>query len=123
MNTTCFLAVLLTLSLSCQTKPKQETDSKTAFVEEDSAALLAKRRGPDAPRTVPDRLVRALYFEHDKTENPFRETKNRALIDEFFANVRRVVFFDFFTNKFGTGVTGCNYQAVFKCYFFAKSIG
>ena len=53
-------------------------------VADDSATSLAKRPGPDSPRTVPDRLVRALYFEHNKTENPFREKENRALIDEFF---------------------------------------
>lgn len=86
MNTSSALFLsLLFMGASCQTKPKQETDSKTAVVEEDSAALLAKRPGSDAPRTVPDRLIRALYFEHNKTDNPFRETKNRALIDEFFA--------------------------------------
>ena len=79
-----FLTLLVLVSLSCQTKPKQETDAKTVTATEDSATLLAKRPSRDAPRTVPDRLVRALYFEHSKTENPFRETNNRALIDEFF---------------------------------------
>ncbi|WP_461108637.1 hypothetical protein [Spirosoma koreense] len=52
---------------------------------EDSAALLAKRPGPDAPRSAADRLVRALYFEHNTKENPFRETKDRSLIEQFFA--------------------------------------
>ncbi len=78
---------LLVISLSCQTKPKQEakTTSTTATTVEDSAAILAKRPGPDAPRTAADRLIRALYFEHNKKENPMRETKDRALIDQFFA--------------------------------------
>lgn len=73
------------MNLSCQTKPKQETPTTSATVTEDSAASLTKRPGPDTPRSAADRLVRALYFEHNKTENPTRETKDRALIDQFFA--------------------------------------
>lgn len=76
------VVVLLLLIVSCQTKPKQETSAVSA--PEDSAAILAKRPGPDAPRSAADRLVRALYFEHSKKENPLLETKNRALIDQFF---------------------------------------
>lgn len=84
MKATYLIALFIAVSVSCQTKPKQESPNETAVETPDSATLLAKRPGPDAPRTVPDRLVRALYFEHNKTENPFRETENRALIDEFF---------------------------------------
>ncbi|WP_461065120.1 hypothetical protein [Spirosoma horti] len=80
-----FIAVLLFFALSCQTKPKQETQTASATETEDSAAALAKRPGPDTPRSAADRLVRALYFEHNKAENPMRETKDRALIDQFFA--------------------------------------
>ena len=76
---------LLAISLSCQTKPKQETQTASTNVTADSAASLARRPGPDTPRSAADRLVRALYFEHNKTENPMRETKDRALIDQFFA--------------------------------------
>lgn len=77
------LVVLLLISaLACQTKPKQETSATSPA--EDSAAILAKRPGPDAPRSAADRLVRALYFEHNKQGNPLLETKNRALIDQFF---------------------------------------
>jgi hypothetical protein len=75
-------AVLMIVILSCQTKPKQE--ASTATLPEDSAATLDKRPGPDAPRTAADRLVRALYFEHSKKANPLLETKDRALIDQFF---------------------------------------
>ena len=78
-----FLALLM-IGLSCQTKPKQETTSSNA-PPADSAAMLAKRPGPDTPRSAADRLIRALYFEHSKTENPLRETKDRALVDQFFA--------------------------------------
>ena len=83
MPTPRLILAFLLIGFSCQTKPKQEA-KETAVVTEDSAALLAKRPGPGATRTVPDRLVRALYFEHNKKENPFRETKDRALVDEFF---------------------------------------
>ena len=85
MKTTYLIPLFIAVSLSCQTKPKQETTNETTVETPDSAALLAKRPGRNASRTVPDRLVRALYFEHNKTENPLRETKNRSLIDEFFA--------------------------------------
>ncbi len=87
MHVRIFFLALLVISFSCQTKPKQETQttSTTAATVEDSAATLAKRPGPDAPRTAADRLIRALYFEHNKKENPMRETKDRALIDQFFA--------------------------------------
>ncbi len=78
------MLALLVTALSCQTKSKQETETTTATVIQDSAALLAKRPAPGAPRSAADRLVRALYFEHNKKENPFRETKDRALIDQFF---------------------------------------
>ncbi len=88
MNITQYL---LTIALfvfvqACQTKPKQGDQATTtsAVVTEDSATALTKRPGPDAPRSAADRLVRALYFEHQKEENPFRETKDRAVVDQFF---------------------------------------
>ncbi len=82
-----FLALTATL-LSCQTKPKQgaETPSTSGTqVQEDSLLALSTRPGSDAPRTAADRLIRALYFEHNKKENPFREKKDRTLVDQFFA--------------------------------------
>ncbi|GAB4015546.1 hypothetical protein GCM10028808_41130 [Spirosoma migulaei] len=87
MKTVCFLLVLTTITLSCQIKPKQETatTSTTATASEDSASALAKRPGPDTPRSAADRLIRALYFEHNAKENPFREKKDRTLVDQFFA--------------------------------------
>ena len=79
-----FAGLLLTTFASCDTKKTgSETNSSTATV--DSAAALTKRPGPDAPRSAADRLVRALYFEHNKKDNPFRETKTGVLIDQFFA--------------------------------------
>ena len=78
-----FIIILLLAAVSCQTKPKQE--ATVAAPPADSAAILAKRPGPDAPRSAADRLIRALYFEHSKKENPLLETKDRALIDQFFA--------------------------------------
>ncbi len=82
---TTYLSLAMLISFSaCQTKSKQDEHKEDTVVVDDSATSLFKRPGPDAPRTVPDRLVRALYFEHNKTENPLREKKNRALIDEFF---------------------------------------
>ena len=77
------ISTLLLSTLSCQTKPKQETSVATPA--EDSAAILAERPGPDAPRSAADRLIRALYFEHSKKENPLLETKDRTLVDQFFA--------------------------------------
>lgn len=77
-----FTIILLLTAVSCQTKPGQETTTTSS--SEDTVALLAKRPGPDAPRSAADRLVRALYFEHSKKENPMLETKNSALIDQFF---------------------------------------
>ncbi|ADB40465.1 hypothetical protein Slin_4485 [Spirosoma linguale DSM 74] len=74
----------LVLMLSCQTKPKQEAKTPSTTAVDDSATALSKRPGPDTPRSAADRLVRALYFEHNKTENPLRETKDRALIEQFF---------------------------------------
>lgn len=83
MRTTYFFLAMAAMNLSCQ--PKQKEETKTATVIEDSAAMLAKRPGPDTPRSAADRLIRALYFEHNKTENPLREKKDRALVDQFFA--------------------------------------
>lgn len=71
--------------VACQSKPKQETGTtSTTVASEDSVATLAKRPAEGAPRSAADRLVRALYFEHNKKENPFREKKDRALVDQFF---------------------------------------
>lgn len=72
--------------ISCQSKPEQETktDSAKSNIQEDSSVALTKRPAPGAPRTAADRLVRALYFEHNKKENPLRESKDRALIEQFF---------------------------------------
>ena len=78
-----FTIVLLLIVVSCQTKP--EKGNTAASFSDDSATALTKRPGPDAPRSAADRLVRALYFEHGKKENPLLETKNRTLIDQFFA--------------------------------------
>ncbi|GAB2600539.1 hypothetical protein [Spirosoma areae] len=85
MLTSRLFIALICIGLSCQTKSNQETDTKTAVATEDSAAMLAKRPAAGAPRSAADRLVRALYFEHNKKENPFRETKDRMLVDQFFA--------------------------------------
>ncbi|GAA4398082.1 hypothetical protein GCM10023187_08260 [Nibrella viscosa] len=85
MPTSRLLIALLIVSLSCQTKTaNQKSATASAAVPEDSTLVLNSRPGPDAPRTAADRLVRALYFEHNKKENPFRE-KNRTLIDQYFA--------------------------------------
>ncbi|AKD57541.1 hypothetical protein [Spirosoma radiotolerans] len=84
MITSRLIPILLFFTLSCQTKPKQETQTASAAETVDSTASLAKRPGPDTPRSAADRLVRALYFEHNKTENPMREVKDRALVDQFF---------------------------------------
>ena len=77
-----FVVILLLIVSSCQTKPKQEASATSSA--EDSTAILARRPGPDDPRSAADRLIRALYFEHNKKENPLLETKDRALIDQFF---------------------------------------
>ena len=83
MKTSYLFLALTVVNMSCQTKPKQEATTSTAT--EDSASALAKRPGPDTPRSAADRLVRALYFEHNKKENPFQEKKDRTLVDQFFA--------------------------------------
>jgi hypothetical protein len=85
MRTRLLLATLLVVGLSCQTKPKQETQTATTTSTEDSATALAKRPTDNTPRSAADRLVRALYFEHNKAENPLREKKDRALVDQFYA--------------------------------------
>lgn len=78
-----FLALCIT-ALSCQTKKTSEATSSTASMVEDSAVVLTKRPTADTPRSAADRLIRALYFEHNTEENPFREKKDRALINQFF---------------------------------------
>ncbi|SOD89527.1 hypothetical protein [Spirosoma fluviale] len=85
MKTPLLLTALVLISLACKTKPKQEAQTTSTTAVEDSAAALAKRPTDNTPRSAADRLVRALYFEHNKTENPMRETKDRALIEQFFA--------------------------------------
>lgn len=87
MNSSRLFLALVLLSFACQTKTGQENQvtSTTATASEDTVAALAKRPAPDGPRSAADRLVRALYFEHQKEENPFRETKNRSVVDQFFA--------------------------------------
>ncbi len=83
MNTSLVfpLAVLL-VSASCQTKSKQEAKTEQTI----SAPVdLTKRPTDSAPRSAADRRVRALYFEHNKTENPFRDAETRSLVDEFFS--------------------------------------
>ncbi|MVM35572.1 hypothetical protein GO755_36465 [Spirosoma sp. HMF4905] len=86
MKTAYLLLISAYMITSCQTKPKQETatTSPSATAIEDSATALTKRPGPDTPRSAADRLIRALYFEHNTKENPFREKKDRSLIDQFF---------------------------------------
>ena len=87
MKTALFLPIILAVLISCQTGSKQEAQlsSTTTTAATDSATVLAKRPPAGAPRSAADRLVRALYFEHNKKENPFREKNDRALVDQFFA--------------------------------------
>ncbi len=85
MHASRLVIALLLVNLACQSNSRQGTETAATAPGADSAALLTKRPGPDAPRSAADRLVRALYFEHNKTENPFRQPKDRALIDQFFA--------------------------------------
>lgn len=82
--TRLFVAILMVSLVACQSKPKQEaTTNQSTESKPDSAAQLAKRPGPDGPRSAADRLVRALYFEHNKEDNPFRE-KDPALVEQYF---------------------------------------
>lgn len=83
MKASFLVAALLITMGSCQTKTKQETTTQATETQPDSAAMLAKRPGPDSPRSAADRLVRALYFEHNKKDNPFRD-KDPALVEQFF---------------------------------------
>lgn len=76
------LTLCITFGFSCQTKTKQEATNKPA-TEQTTAVDLTKRPAGDAPRSAADRLVRALYFEHDAKENPFLE-KDPALAEQFF---------------------------------------
>lgn len=78
-------SLLILISAACGTKPKQEANTASATDQADTVVDLNKRPKPDTPRSAADRLVRALYFEHRKKENPFEETKDRALVDQFFA--------------------------------------
>lgn len=87
MKTAYYLFTFLVVLVSCQTKSKQEsgTASTTTTAVGDSAALLAKRPAAGSSRSAADRLVRALYFEHNQKENPFREKRDRTLAEQFFA--------------------------------------
>jgi len=82
------ISLLLTgailLSWGCQQKTAQETTGKPAAELTEAAVDLTKRPAADAPRSAADRLVRALYFEHDTKENPFLEDKDPALAEQFF---------------------------------------
>jgi hypothetical protein len=84
MRLTYLLAALALLQLACQTKPKKDDATKTETAQVDSASALAKRPTAESPRSAADRLVRALYFEHSKEDNPFRE-KNQSLIEDYFS--------------------------------------
>lgn len=84
MKTILFLVAVFSILIGCQSKPKQQDVASEATTVPDSVSSLAKRPGPDAPRSAADRLVRALYFEHQKTDNPFRTTTDRALVEQFF---------------------------------------
>ncbi len=81
MVKSCLILITLCFQLSCQTKPKQEAKTEQT---ETAPVDLTKRPADSAPRSAADRRVRALYFEHSKTENPFRDAENRSLIDDFF---------------------------------------
>jgi hypothetical protein len=79
-----FLVAILAILAGCQSKQKQQGVTGETTTVPDSVVSLAKRPGPDAPRSAADRLVRALYFEHQKADNPFRTTTNQALVEQFF---------------------------------------
>ncbi len=82
MVKTYLILITVCFQLSCQTKPKQEAKTEQT---EAAPVDLTKRPADSAPRSAADRRIRALYFEHNKTENPFRDAENRSLIDEFFS--------------------------------------
>lgn len=79
MSTVRLVLILLIVGSSCQNKPKQETKTEQTVPPVD----LTKRPDENAPRSSADRLIRALYFEHDKTENPFL-AKNLTLAEQYF---------------------------------------
>ncbi|QJD78307.1 hypothetical protein [Spirosoma rhododendri] len=83
MKHSLFLFAVLSILVSCQSKQKQADNTTESAAAPDSTASLAKRPGPEAPRSAADRLVRALYFEHQKTDNPFRTT-DQTLVEQFF---------------------------------------
>ena len=77
------LLLLLLPFLACQSR--QSATTTTAQKTDTVAADLTRKPALDAPRHAADRLVRMLYFEHDKTENPFLKAPDRRLADQFFA--------------------------------------
>jgi len=79
MSTIRLVLVLLIVSSSCQNKSKQETKTEQTAPSVD----LTKRPDENAPRSSADRLIRALYFEHDKTDNPFL-AKDLTLAEQYF---------------------------------------
>ena len=74
--------LLLAFAVACQTKPK--TEATTTAPADTVAVDLDKMPGRDAHRSAADRMVRALYFEHDKTDNPFLEANNPTLAEQYF---------------------------------------
>lgn len=77
------LLLLLLLTLACQTRTNTSA-SETNQADTAATVDLNKMPGRDAPRSAADRMVRALYFEHDKEENPFLEKGNTALAEQYF---------------------------------------
>lgn len=76
------LLLLLAFLAACQTKPNTET---TTTASADTVAVdLTKMPDRDAPRSAADRMVRALYFEHDKAGNPFLDASNQTWATSYF---------------------------------------
>jgi hypothetical protein len=76
-----FLLALLLLGAACQTKPKT---TEAANQADTMAVDLNKMPSREAPRSAADRIVRAIYFEHDKADNPFLTPNNTALAEQYF---------------------------------------
>jgi hypothetical protein len=75
------LLALLVFVAACETRPKATDTTPNA----DSAAVdLNKMPASDAPRSAADRVVRALYFEHDTEESPFLTPGNAPLSEQYF---------------------------------------
>ena len=104
-----FAALLALAVTDCSSTAKQTNINANNSNTNSNAVSAATPAKETAPTTAPDALVSDLYRQHDAKNSPFYQTKDRALVDKYFAkSTADIIWKDAVDSKGEVGALGAD---------------